>query len=190
LDLKEFVEKALYTPLAVYDARVHEAGKGFHIEVELDNLEDPHGAVNLSDCETYSRRLAELIDHTLEQNGEGRTALPEGITVENYSMEVTSAGAERKLRLPSDLERFRGLPLKVRYRSGETVLSELMVYHLSENAQSGVAYEFEGYKPMRTKHKSGKSKHGRSSTEKERDKRGMIRISADDILDVKLFLDF
>lgn len=190
LDLKEFVEKALTGSLAIYDARVHEMGNGFHLEVELDNLDDPHGAVNLSDCEIYSRRLTLLIDQTLDGDGEGREALPSGITPENYSMEVTSAGAERILRLPSDLERFRGLPLKVRYRSEETAHSELMVYHLSVSTEKGVVYEFESYNPRRVKRKSGKSKHGRSSAGKGRDEGRIIKIQADDILDVKLFLDF
>ena len=62
---------------------------------------DKEGGVSINDCEAISRRVSDLLDE----------ADPiEGI----YTIDVSSAGAERPLKRPSDFERFLGSPVTVR----------------------------------------------------------------------------
>ncbi|MCB1308933.1 MAG: hypothetical protein KDK30_12160, partial [Leptospiraceae bacterium] len=107
----------------ILSARVLPTADGFHFEVELDGLMDARGAVSLQDCEAMSRGITQLLDSEIENIQAGTSAwaqvLPEGLTTENYSLEVASAGAERQILVPDELERFRSEPLKLRIRSAD-----------------------------------------------------------------------
>ncbi len=66
---------------------------------------DKQGGVQLSDCEAVSRALDPILDE--------RDPI-----AESYTFEVSSAGAERALKRPSDFERFIGHLIEVRlYKS-------------------------------------------------------------------------
>ncbi len=123
--------------VGIFEARVLPASGGFHFEVVLDGLADPRGAVSLAQCESFSRNLAHYLDERIlaaeDSSAPGDVELPAGLTVENYTIEVSSAGAERRLRLPEDLERFKGQPIRlklpVRTEDGkETVSVRLVVF--------------------------------------------------------------
>ena len=62
---------------------------------------DKEGGVNITDCEAISRRVSDLLDEADPIEG-------------SYTFEVSSAGAERPLKRPSDFERFMGSPVTVR----------------------------------------------------------------------------
>ena len=62
---------------------------------------DKEGGLNISDCEAISRRVSDLLDEADPIEG-------------SYTFEVSSAGAERPLKRPSDFERFMGSPIIVR----------------------------------------------------------------------------
>ncbi len=62
---------------------------------------DKEGGVNITDCEAISRRVSDLLDEADPIDG-------------SYTFEVSSAGAERPLKRPSDFERFMGSPIIVR----------------------------------------------------------------------------
>ena len=62
---------------------------------------DKEGGVNINDCEAISRRVSDLLDEVDPIEG-------------SYTFEVSSAGAERPLKRPSDFERFMGSPITVR----------------------------------------------------------------------------
>ena len=62
---------------------------------------DKEGGVNINDCEAISRRVSDLLDEADPIEG-------------SYTFEVSSAGAERPLKRPSDFERFMGSPVTVR----------------------------------------------------------------------------
>lgn len=62
---------------------------------------DKEGGVNINDCEAISRRVSDLLDEVDPIEG-------------SYTFEVSSAGAERPLKRPSDFERFMGSPVTVR----------------------------------------------------------------------------
>ena len=62
---------------------------------------DKEGGVSIDDCEAISRRVSDLLDEADPIEG-------------SYTFEVSSAGAERPLKRPSDFERFMGSPITIR----------------------------------------------------------------------------
>ena len=75
---------------------VKEAGEWF-LRVYLDK----EGGVDILDCEKVSRALSDLLDEADPIEG-------------SYTLEVSSAGAERPLKRPGDFERFIGSPVAVK----------------------------------------------------------------------------
>ena len=69
---------------------VREAGQWF-LRLYLDK----DGGVDILDCENVSRKVSDLLDETDPIEG-------------SYIFEVSSAGAERQLKRPSDFEKFLG----------------------------------------------------------------------------------
>ncbi len=80
---------------------VREAGTNF-LRVYIDREE----GISIEDCEKFSRRLDPLLDEK------------EPIS-ESYTFEVSSAGAERQLKRPSDFERFIGSNVEVKLYGGK-----------------------------------------------------------------------
>jgi len=76
---------------------VKEAG-GWYLRVYIDRTD----GISISDCEAVSRELDPILDE--------RDDLIPG----SYTFEVSSAGAERRLRRPSDFERFSGHLVEVK----------------------------------------------------------------------------
>ena len=76
---------------------IKEAGQWF-LRVYIDK---PDGTVSINDCEAVSRELDPILDDydPIETS---------------YTFEVSSAGAERSLKRPSDFERFMGSLAEVR----------------------------------------------------------------------------
>ena len=75
---------------------VREAGTWF-LRVYIDKAE----GVDILDCENVSRVLSDLLDEADPIEG-------------SYTLEVSSAGAERPLKRPGDYERFMGSPVAVK----------------------------------------------------------------------------
>ena len=75
---------------------VREAGEWF-----LRLYIDKPGGVDILDCEAISRTVSDLLDQADPIEG-------------SYTFEVSSAGAERPLKRPSDFERFLGSPVLVK----------------------------------------------------------------------------
>ena len=75
---------------------VREAGQWF-LRLYLDKA----GGVDILDCENVSREVSDLLDEVDPIEG-------------SYVFEVSSAGAERQLKRPSDFERFIGSPVLVK----------------------------------------------------------------------------
>ena len=75
---------------------VREAGS-WYLRIYIDKA----GGVDILDCENVSRKLSDLLD--------------EADPIEwSYTLEVSSAGAERPLKRPGDYERFMGSPVAVK----------------------------------------------------------------------------
>jgi len=62
---------------------------------------DKEGGVNILDCENVSRKVSDLLDAVDPIEG-------------SYTFEVSSAGAERPLKRPSDFTQFMGSPVTVK----------------------------------------------------------------------------
>ena len=75
---------------------VKEAGTWY-----LRVLLDKEGGVDILDCEAVSRAVEPLLDEADPIEG-------------SYTFEVSSAGAERQLKRPSDFQRFLGSPVTVK----------------------------------------------------------------------------
>ena len=75
---------------------VREAGSWF-LRIYIDK----EGGVDILDCEKISRALSDLLDEADPIEG-------------SYTLEVSSAGAERPLKRPGDFQRFMGSPVAVK----------------------------------------------------------------------------
>ena len=75
---------------------VREAGQ-WYLRIYLDKA----GGVDILDCEAVSRKVSDLLDQADPIEG-------------SYTFEVSSAGAERPLKRPSDFEKFLGSPVLVK----------------------------------------------------------------------------
>lgn len=75
---------------------VREAGQ-WYLRLYLDK----DGGVDILDCEAVSRKVSDLLDQADPIEG-------------SYTFEVSSAGAERHLKRPSDFQRFLGHPVLVK----------------------------------------------------------------------------
>ena len=75
---------------------VREAGI-WYLRVYIDKA----GGVDILDCENVSRKLSDLLDEADPIEG-------------SYTLEVSSAGAERPLKRPGDFEKFMGSPVAVK----------------------------------------------------------------------------
>ena len=86
---------------------VREAGQ-WYLRLYLDK----EGGVNILDCEAVSRKVSDLLD--------------EADPIESsYMFEVSSAGAERQLKRPSDFERFMGSTVTVKLYRPRNGLKEI-----------------------------------------------------------------
>lgn len=70
-------------------------------------IDKPDGFISLDDCERVSRVADPLLDQA-------------NLIQDSYTLEVSSPGAERKLRDRAEYERFVGRKVNIRYRAGET----------------------------------------------------------------------
>lgn len=119
-DIREILEKIIENPIQLYSLEVKVANDHFLIEINLDNLQDPRGSVSITDCEKVSRRLMDFLETTHGQ--------------ENYTIQVSSAGAERELRLPEDLGRFHNVPVKIFFmEKGKKVSSLFQILEFDGN---------------------------------------------------------
>ena len=75
---------------------VREAGQ-WYLRIYLDKA----GGVDILDCEAVSRKVSDLLDELDPIEA-------------SYIFEVSSAGAERQLKRPSDFTRFMGEPVLVK----------------------------------------------------------------------------
>ena len=93
---------------------VREAGQWF-LRLYLDK----DGGVDILDCENVSRKVSDLLDEIDPIEG-------------SYIFEVSSAGAERQLKRPSDFEKFMGSPV-------------LLKTYQSRDGRKGFAGVLKGY---------------------------------------------
>ncbi|HBD87104.1 MAG TPA: ribosome maturation factor [Clostridiales bacterium] len=82
----------------IWDVEYVKESGGWYLRIYLDKA----GGVSIEDCEAVSRALDPVLDDADPIPG-------------SYIFEVSSAGAERELKRPSDFERFFGKTIEVRH---------------------------------------------------------------------------
>ncbi|GAB4432578.1 MAG: ribosome maturation factor RimP [Turneriella sp.] len=114
--IRERVLATLPAELSLHKLTFFHSRGNMRIVIELDKLSDPYGSVNIGECESYSRALRSALDEL-----EKETAIDL-----NYSLEVSSAGAERELTSISEVQRFSALPLQATFDSAGKTLTEIL----------------------------------------------------------------
>lgn len=117
--IRERVLATLPAELSLHKLTFFHSRGNMRIAVELDKPADRYGSVNVGECESYSRALRSALDEL-----EKATAIDF-----SYSLEVSSAGAERELTCLGDVQRFSALPLQATYDSGGKILTEILHIH-------------------------------------------------------------
>ncbi|CAA7408878.1 unnamed protein product [Spirodela intermedia] len=79
-----------------------------HLDIYAQNLHHLYCCPEMEELEKFSM----LYDKCLEESGE------KGEIPKDLGLEVSSPGAERLLKVPEDLHRFRRMPMLVRYLDG------------------------------------------------------------------------
>jgi ribosome maturation factor RimP len=103
--VRDILDSILEKPLSLFSFKMVSQNNHSLIEISLDNLDHPYGSVTIGDCERISRKLAQVLEEEYAE--------------ENYTLQVSSAGAERELKIPFDLERFKSVPIKLIYRESD-----------------------------------------------------------------------
>lgn len=108
---------ALPAELSLHKIAFFHSKGNTRIVIQLDKVSDKYGSVNIRECEVFARGLKESLDELETTTGLNL----------NFSLEVSSAGAERELVSLADVRRFTALPLSVTFLSDkDKVLSEVL----------------------------------------------------------------
>ena len=104
----------------LWDVEYVKEGGAWYLRVLLDK----EGGVDILDCEAVSRKLSDLLDEADPIEG-------------SYTFEVSSAGAERPLKRPSDFQRFMGSPVAVKLYKGRNGRKEFAGVLTGYDPESG-----------------------------------------------------
>ena len=171
MDWKDKVLDAAYAVLKpgfeIFDMNISHVKGEPRIYIYLDKITDQYGSPTIQDCENFSH-LFSLKLGVLEQKNE---------ILANYSVEVSSPGAERKIRLPDDLDRFKEHPMRVIYHDDGKVKTGIL--KLLEKREYELLWQIADVKKNR--------KNGLIT---KRNKGENVLIAISDIKRVNLHLDF
>ena len=119
--------------LDIWDVEYLKEAGDWYLRVYIDKLD---GGIFISDCENFSREMDPILDEADPIEG-------------SYVFEVSSAGAERQLKRPSDFERFMGSNVEVKlYKAVEDRKSYQGILSAYEDGKvsvdvSGIVMSFE-----------------------------------------------
>lgn len=152
----------------IYDFQIYLQKQESRIHVLLDKFTDKYGSANVQDCQRFSKDYSNRLQMlSMERK------IPE-----NYSLEVSSAGAEREICFPQDIDRFRSIPMKVQFL-GENKKLVYKVLSFIEKKE-----EMSYWQEVQTRQERKKS------LGKKKKKAKLIAIKEDEIQKIHLFLDF
>lgn len=186
---QEVLDNSTFEGIEIYNIKLSKFHNDYHILIQLDNKHNTYGSVSLELCEHFSSSFIELLDKKLlSLEDKNKHQLPIDLKVDNYALEVSSAGAERELRLPEELQRFQGLPLKIIYKTkdsmddvnGKEKKREMIVTFLKKEGDTVSFLEYI------TKDKKRKSKKLKINSERELK---IFQIKMSDLLKANLYLE-
>lgn len=99
---KMMSEDPTFEHFAIYSFKTRHRSR---LEIALDKTDDPRGSPTLDDVALFARSLRTGLEAVM------------GDKADALEIEVSTAGAEREIRLPHELERFRQFPMRVVYRN-------------------------------------------------------------------------
>ena len=164
----EAANNSLASGFAIYSVKVYYSQGEPQIQICLDKLTDKYGSPSIADCEQFS--------HILGLKLQALSELKE--IPENYSLEVSSPGAERKIKIPDELARFRDIPMRVKLKNNEARL-KYPVLQLVKNDEHTSTWNFAEVKLNK--------KAGYNVKKKPED---AIILALNEIQEVNLHLDF
>ncbi|WP_180541212.1 ribosome maturation factor RimP [Nevskia soli] len=101
--VEQLAERAAETEhIEIVEVELKGSGRNQLVRISIDK---PQGVTH-GDCERMSHALSALLD-------------AENILPDQYTLEVSSPGVERKLKKPRDFERFQGQKAKLVLKQGE-----------------------------------------------------------------------
>jgi ribosome maturation factor RimP len=92
--------------IEIVEVELKGSGRNQLVRISIDKLGDPSEGVTHGDCERMSHALSALLD-------------AENILPDQYTLEVSSPGVERRLKKPRDFERFQGQKAKLVLKQAE-----------------------------------------------------------------------
>jgi len=102
-------KESLLPGLAIFKHTIQYSKNGLKIQILLDKFDDPFGSPNIEDCEQFSRLFQIKLSAKAEE-----MRLPS-----DFSLEVSSPGAERQVHFPEELQRFKLQPMSVQFVNQE-----------------------------------------------------------------------
>ncbi|PSC68783.1 water dikinase [Micractinium conductrix] len=97
------------------------------LDIRLDKMTDQYGSPSLDDVAEFSRAFNTAYEAALGEAAAGE-----------IEVEVSSAGAERQVRVPGELQRFAELPMKVEYSLEEDKVDTKVLTFVEHEAASAV----------------------------------------------------
>lgn len=137
-----------------------------HIYVALDKFHDAYGSPSLDEMTQFSQLLSNRLKADFGEDFSN-----------DLSVEVSSPGAEREVRIPFELERFQGLPMKVLFKSNGKMNTQILQYVRKDDDDTLWKYS-------KGRHNRKISKTRKIDYDKE------IRISIECLVFVTLFVDY
>lgn len=154
--------------------------KGY-VYVRLDKLTDVYGCPDIEEIEKFNRLYKQKLDEIVER---GEISL-------DLALEVSSPGAERLLKVPEDLDRFKDMAMRVQYlaegnsdlASKQSLLKDGIFLLESVNAEAGHCV----WRLADVKENRAEAGKGRPLNRKQRDWRLQTCFTA--VKKVTLYLD-
>ncbi|XWS23081.1 hypothetical protein CRYUN_Cryun29cG0091000 [Craigia yunnanensis] len=146
-----------------------------YIYVRLDKLSNEYGCPSMEELESYSQEYKKRLDEAGE-----RREIPD-----NLALEVSSSGAERILKVPDDLDRFKDMVMRVCYiEDAESNSTEKTgVFLLDSIEQENCVWKLADVKENRDP-----SSKGRPFSRKQRDWR--LKLAFDRHRMIMLYLEY
>jgi len=123
--IRDVVIELLEPGYDIYKLDIVPGKKECKVRVLLDKLDNPYGTPAIDDCVRYAKVLRNRLTEMAA----------EGLITEDFSLEVSSPGAERELETASEWKRFQELPMKVLYKDAAGT-SMSLVMKFSEEKES------------------------------------------------------
>eukprot|EP00466_Bigelowiella_natans_P009283 jgi/Bigna1/88799/estExt_fgenesh1_pg.C_380096 len=160
--------------IAIYSFKTRNRAR---LEVSLDKLTDPRGSPTLDEVALFAREFRFYLEEAM------------GEKADNIEIEVSTAGAEREIRLPDELERFASFPMRVSFRNGSTNGGDRNEQLIMDFKNLDRDIDVTEWRLADVKANRWVDKRGKIMPLRRADKDRVIKIALDDLKQVSMHLD-